>query len=333
MTQMGIQVSSDFTERFAVEIIHAGVIGKVKEVHTFSEKDWGDMAPVPSRVDTPPPDLDWNLWLGVATDRPFISGYYHPSEWRKRRDFGTATLGDMGCHIFSSWYRGLALTAPLSVKSTGPAPLNSTNWAINGRVEYLFPGTQYTADKTVKVTWYDGTSRPPAEAMDVIEKDPTEPQRVPGQGNIIIGTEGTLLHPHGSTPRLFPRAKFKDFRNPKLEPRDHYKEFVDCCLKGADKPSANFDYSGPLTEAVLLGCLASQFPNQTLEWDAPALRVANSSEATARIKRTYRAGWEIAERHRCCQVAVPIVGTRRARVPPGVGFDAEDQDGRSVLPA
>ena len=129
----------------------------------------------------------------------------------------------------------------------------------------------------MKVTWYDGTSRPPAEVMDLIEKDPPARSSVPGQGNIFVGTEGVLLHPHGGTPRLFARAKFKDFRYPKLEPRDHYKDFVDCCLKGAEKPSANFDYSGPLTEAVLLGCLASIFPNQTLEWDAPALRVANST--------------------------------------------------------
>lgn len=293
-TQMGIQVSSDFTERLAVEITHSGVIGKVKAVHSFSNKDWGDLSPVPDRVDTPPESLDWDGWLGVATDRPFIKGYYHPGEWRKRRDFGTGTLGDMGCHIFSSWYRALGLTTPVKVTSTGPKPLNATNWAINGQVEYVFPATQYTDGETVSVTWYDGTSRPPQHVIDIIEKDPDQPTKVAGQGNIIIGTEGVLLHPHMSTPRLFPRAKYRSFRNPRLEPRDHYHEFVDRALDGNGQPSANFDYAGPLTESVLLGCLASLFPGETLEWDSKALRFTNSDEANKFVKREYRKGWEVA---------------------------------------
>lgn len=292
-TQMGIQVSSDFTERFAVEIVHSGIIGKVKAVHSFSEKEWGDMEPVPEQHDEPPTSLDWNGWLGVATDRPFIKGYYHPGNWRKRRDFGTGTLGDMGCHIFSSWYRALGLTAPTKVTSTGAAPANATSWAIGGQVEYIFPATQYT-DGTVSVTWYDGRRRPPQHVLDIIEKDPDQPTKVAGQGNIIIGTEGVLLHPHMSTPRLFPRSKYKDFRNPKLEPRDHYREFIDRCIDGHGQPSANFEYAGPLTEAVLLGCLASILPNQTLEWDAKSLSFTNSEEANKFIKRQYRPGWEIA---------------------------------------
>ena len=162
----------------------------------------------------------------------------------------------MGCHIFSAWYRGLALTAPVTVKSTGPPPPNETNWAVNGRIEYVFPGTQFTDGKTVPVTWYDGAARPPREITDLIEKDETRSQGVPGQGNIIVGTDGVLLHPHGGTPQLFRGEKFKGFAYPKLEPRDHYREFVDSILGGKNKPSANFDYSGPLTESVLLGCLS-----------------------------------------------------------------------------
>ncbi|MDZ4288622.1 MAG: Gfo/Idh/MocA family oxidoreductase [Prosthecobacter sp.] len=287
MSQMGIQISSAFTERHAVAIIQQGTIGKVKEVHTFSNKKWGDMEPVPEKGDPVPPELDWNLWLGTATERPYIKGYYHPSNWRKRRDFGTGTLGDMGCHMFSGWFRALDLAAPIAVKSKGPAPLNATNWAINGLVEYTFKGTQYTAADTVKVTWYDGDAMPPA---DIIAQ---AGGKFPGQGSIYIGTDGVLLATHGSTPMLYPREKFASFKYPKLEPRDHWKDFIDCCLKGDKKPSANFDYAGPLTEAVLLGCLASVFPNENLEWDAPALKIPNSEAANAMVRRQYRKGWEV----------------------------------------
>jgi len=288
MTQMGIQVSSAFTERHAVAIIQQGVIGKVKEVHTFSHKKWGDMDPVPQKTDPVPAGFDWDKWLGTAAERPFIAGYYHPSNWRKRRDFGTGTLGDMGCHMFSGWFRALDLAAPIAVKSTGPAPLNATNWAINAVVEYTFKGTAHTAADTVKITWYDGNARLPAAVMAL-----ADPAKFPQQGSIYIGTEGVLLAAHGDTPLLYPREKFAGFKYPKLEPRDHWKDFINCCLKGEKKPSANFDYAGPLTEAVLLGCLASPFPGETLQWDAPALNIPNHEAANALVRRQYRKGWEI----------------------------------------
>jgi len=291
MTQMGIQVSSDFSERFTVEMIHSGVIGKVKEAHTFSNKAWGDMTPLPSTSDPIPDGFDWNRWLGVAEERPFLKGYYHPGNWRKRRDFGTGTLGDMGCHMFGGWFRSLALTAPINVKSTGPAPVDKNNWATDGQVEYTFPGTQYTEGPTVKVTWYDGKKLPPSNIVSLLGET-----KWPGQGTLYVGTEGTLLHPHGSTPFVIVDQKIKRMAYPKLEPRNHWKDFIDCCLANDPnkKPSANFDYAGPLTEAVLLGCLASIFPNESLEWNAEKLAFNNSEAATQFVTRKYRHGWEVA---------------------------------------
>jgi len=289
MTQMGIQVSSDFSERLAVELIQMGLIGKVREAHTFSNKKWGDMAARPQKSDPVPAELDWEKWLGVASERSYISGYDHPGNWRKRRDFGTGTLGDMGCHMFSGWFRSLALAAPTSVLSRGPRP-NKDNWAINAVVEYTFKGTRFTAGESIKVTWTDGDARPPAEVMALTG----EVAKFPGQGTIYLGTDGVLLHPHGSTPMLYPRDKFTGQKYPKLEPRNHWFDFIDCCLKGDKQPSANFDYAGPLTEAVLLGCLASDFPGEMLTWDAPALKIPNNATADKMVRRDYRKGWELA---------------------------------------
>ena len=288
MTQMGIQVSSAFSERLAVALVQNRSIGEVREVHTFSNKKWGDLDPKPDRSDPVPDNLNWDLWLGPAEERPFIKGYYHPGAWRKRRDFGTGTLGDMGCHIFSGWFRALDLTAPTSVRATGPAS-NKDNWSINNTITYTFPGTKFTDDDKVKVTWYDGDARPPADVLALVG------DKVPGQGSIIIGTSGAMLAPHMSTPRLFPADKFKGHRYPKLKPRNHYQEFVDRCLDGEGKPSANFDYAGRLTESVLLGCLATLYPEQELLWDTEKLRFTNSEEATSQVKRTYRPGWELTE--------------------------------------
>ena len=293
MTQMGIQISSAFTERHAVALIQNGSIGKVKEVHTFSNKKWGDMEALPTQADPIPEGFDWQQWLGPAEDRPYIKGAYHPSNWRKRRDFGTGTLGDMGCHMFSGWFRALDLAAPIAVKSAGLAPPNKDNWAINGQVEYTFKGTKYSEGDTVKVTWYDGDNKPPADVVAKLEGTAGKPVKIE-QGSIYLGTEGVLFAPHGSTPMLYPRDKFKGMPYPQLEPRDHWKDYIDCCLKGDKKPSANFDYAGPLTEAVLLGCIASVFPNESLTWDSPGLKIPNNATANGFVKRNYRKGWEIA---------------------------------------
>jgi len=288
VTQMGIQISSTFYERAAVKMIQDGLIGKVKEVHTFSNKKWGDTSPLPDTKDSIPTALNWDQWLGVASERPYIKGYYHPKSWRKRRDFGTGTLGDMGCHMFSGWHRALNLTAPTFILSRGPRA-SATNWAINEIIDYTYPGTEYTAKDTIKVTWYDGDFELPKEVLAAIDNKKID------QGTIYIGTEGALLAKHTSTPRLFPREKFRNFRYPKFKARNHYHEYVDACLKGkGTKPSANFDYSGPLTESVLLGTLSTIFPNQKLEWDSKNMVFKNSKEATSFVKRTYRKGWEVA---------------------------------------
>lgn len=283
--QMGIQISSTFNERLVAALVAEGTIGKIREVHTFSDKKWGDPNPRPDRSDTPPATLDWDGWLGVAEERSFINGYYHPGNWRKRRDFGTGTLGDMGCHIFSSWFRALNLDAPISVRSDGDTP-NDYNWANNLRVEYVFPGSDITEGDQVKVIWYDGDQRPPDEVAALAGG------QLPGQGSVLIGTEGVILAPHGSSPRLFPAEKFAGHRFPRLEPRDHYGEFVEACLLAdGTQPSANFEYSGPLTEIVLLGCIASAFPGEVLEWNAELMSV-NHDEANKLMRRSYREGWD-----------------------------------------
>jgi predicted dehydrogenase len=287
VTQMGIQVHSSLEYRMAVRLVQDGAIGRVKEVHTWSSKKWGDSAPLPSGTDTPPASLNWDQWLGVCSERPFIGGgYYHPGNWRKRLDFGTGTFGDMGCHIYDPVFKALALTAPLSVKSEGPTP-NAHNWANDAIVHYVFPGTQFTAGKTVGVTWYDGDQRPPQEVVAQIGKT-----GLPDQGSIFLGEKGVMVLPHVAKPILLPEESFKDYARPTLEPINHWHQFVEA-VRGNGQTSANFDYAGPLTESILLGGIASRFPKTTLEWDAAKLRFTNVADANQYIRRTYRKGWEV----------------------------------------
>lgn len=287
VTQMGIQLSSGTYERLAARMVQDGVIGKVEEVFIFSHKTWGDPHPRPNRADPIPAGFDWDLWLGVAIDRSFISGYYHPSQWRKRLDFGTGTLGDMGCHIYSPMFQALGIRTPLRVKSVGGKP-NATNWAVDEAFEYTFPGNERTAGKTLKVSWCDGALRPPKKFAELFG------EKMPKQGTIFVGTEGLLLAPHMGLPVPYPREKFAEYRYPKLPAREHYSDFVAAVRGEKVKPIADFaQYAGPLTETVLLGALSSHFPNETLEWDPKNLRFTNSEAANGFIRREYRKGWEV----------------------------------------
>jgi predicted dehydrogenase len=286
ITQMGIQIHSSTEYRTAVEVVRSGAIGKVKEVHAWSEKKWGDINPLPDRTDPVPPTLNWDQWLGVAASRPYLKDIYHPGNWRKRVDFGTATFGDMGCHIYDPVFWALDLTAPLSVRSEGPQPVGP-NWAINALIRYVFPGTRYTEGKTLNITWYDGDQRPAKEIQEL-----ASPHKLPGQGSLFIGTEGIMLLPHIAMPILLPEPRFASYKMPKVEGTDHYHQFVDAVL-GKATTSTSLDYSGPLTEAVLLGPVATHFPNTTLEWNARKLKFRNSPQATAQLRRRYRDGWKV----------------------------------------
>ena len=284
VSQMGIQIHSHPVHRTVVATIRDGAIGKVKTVHSWSGKQWGDRKPRPDRVDPVPPDLNWDFWLGVAAERPFLSGYYHPAEWRKRLDFGTGTFGDMGCHILDPVFGSLALTSPNLVTSEGGAP-NADCWGLDSAVRYDYPGTPYTTE-TFTLFWYDGARRPPAETTALIGD-----LALSDQGSIYVGTEGVLYSPYIADPVLLPAEKFKDYKVPKQDGRDHYLQFVEA-VRGNGKTSAPFDYAGPLTETVLLGCLATRFPKTPLKWDAKNMQM-DVKEANEFVRPHYRKGWEV----------------------------------------
>ncbi|GAB4139277.1 MAG: Gfo/Idh/MocA family oxidoreductase [Planctomycetaceae bacterium] len=285
-TQMGIQVHSSPVYREAVAIVQSGVIGKVREVHAWSNKNWGyDGGPFKS-ISQAPKTLEWDLWLGTASERPYVKGVYHPGQWRKLIDFGTGTLGDMGVHIFDSPYAALELTAPLTAKTTCRKP-TGVGHPTRNIVEYQFPGTKYTT-KTMIWKWYDGRFAPPNSSEFNLPKG----LRLPGQGSLFIGEGGTILLPHVSRAQIFPAKKFRDYKRPAISGANHYHQWVDACL-GQGTTSAPFSYAGPLTEALLLGVVANRFPGKTLNWDAKNLKVSNLPEANKLLKREYRDGFEV----------------------------------------
>ena len=287
VTQMGNQIQSHEAYRTAVKLVHDGVIGKVKEVHSWQSgaMGWILVDDRPAGMEPIPPHVHWDEWLGVAPTRPYLPKIYHSFNWRAWQDFSNGQLGDFGCHILDPVFMALKLTAPTAVRAEA-TPMNKEIWYRKSKVRWTFPGTEHTADNTVRVTWYDGANHMPSKADLGLEANVA----LPGSGSILLGQKGSLIIPHVAMPQLVGEA-FQDFKIPVVPARNHYTSWAHACL-GEDHATSNFDYSGPLTETVLLGSIACRLPETDLAWDAANMKLTGHAKAQDLLKKPYRSGWE-----------------------------------------
>lgn len=292
VTQMGIQVHSFYDYKLATLLIQSGIIGKVHTVRAWSPKNWGFDGKEPKGSDPIPSNLDWNLWLGTATERPYKEGVYHPGNWRKLVDYGCGTLGDMGVHIFDTPYNALQLDVPKTIINRCRKP-TGFGFPENNIVTYEFPATPYTAE-TLTWVWYDGPGAPEDHADLELPKG----DKLPDQGAMFVGEKGRLLLPHfQQLPRWIVDRKYKEFdvtpfnlgapvKDYVGESKKHYHQFVDACL-GKGECSAPFSYSARLTETILLGVIAGRFPNQTLHWNSKKAKFSEK-KANKYLRGAYR---------------------------------------------
>ncbi|MFP6615539.1 MAG: Gfo/Idh/MocA family oxidoreductase, partial [Candidatus Hydrogenedentota bacterium] len=212
-TQMGIQIHSHDAYRTAVYWAKEGAIGKVKEWYSWcSSSATTESKQRPEGSDPIPPHVDWDLWLGTASERPHKLEVYHPFAWRNWRDFGSGATGDFGCHIFDPVFTALGITAPTTIRSEAETNSDEVHpaWVMT---EYSFPGTALTAGKTIRATWMDGGKQPPVEASPHLPKD----HKLPASGSMLIGEDGTMIIPHYDTPLLYPQEKFKNYPIPAFD--------------------------------------------------------------------------------------------------------------------
>jgi len=139
----------------------------------------------------------------------------------------------------------------------------------------------------VKITWYDGGLMP-----DVPPEMEEGRKLSPEGGMIFVGEKGKLLN--GT--QLLPYSLMKDVKRPeKTLPRiatSHEMNWVNACKTG-EKACADFDFSGPLTEMVLMGNLSLYYPGQKIRWDGQAMQATNLPEANQYVKHLYREGWSL----------------------------------------
>ncbi|WP_088339563.1 Gfo/Idh/MocA family protein [Robiginitalea sediminis] len=327
VTQMGNQGASNPLLGMVQKWVDSGVLGTISKVQVWTNRPvWPQGFAMPQPDPARKPDaLDWDLWLGPASETPYIPNM-HPFNWRGWWEYGTGALGDVGCHLIDIPYRTLGLTFPTDAEcSVGSVytQMWTPDYHPEGCPASSFITLHYEATaKTgapVEMTWSDGGIRPahpegiPAD-MDIGGRDSANGVLIIGENGIIstnINDSSPLM------PKLFLNDGTREF-GPEVEEMEepeygHQRKWVDACKAGFDSEehrslTSSFDYAGPMTETVLMGNLAIRsymlrreteegrhefYGRKKLLWDGDAMRVTNLEEANQFVGRTYREGWEM----------------------------------------
>ena len=243
---------------------------------------------------TPPPGLDWDLYLGVAKEVPYHPAY-HPFSWRGWVDFGVSAIGDMGAHLIDQPYWALELGYPTSFSASatpwGGTARDPGTYPLAMMAEYDFPAAGSRGP--VKMYWYDGGFLPP------------RPQHLPDDvafggdgGGCFIGSKGILVYDtYGDNPRIYPESVAREAEAvPKNAPRvtvSHEQNFVQA-VKGEAQASSPISYAAALTETMLLPIVGLRAGyGKKILYDANAMRVTNIADANQWLTREYRKGWEL----------------------------------------
>ena len=312
VTQMGNQGHSGEGYRRLCEYIWAGAIGKVTEVHSWTNRANGGSGPRPPTLPVAE-GMHWDEWIGPAPYRDFHADL-HPHEWHGWHDFGNGSLGNMGCHILDGACWALKLGAPTAIEVEDMVGGSDERFPTGTRIRYEFPAR---ADMPpVKIYWYDGQRK----GLTKLARDPSDPngiersacQRPPlveelekkykidlgSHGSIYVGDKGLMYtQTYGAGVRIIPESQHQATPVPaKIIPRikgSHQKDFLRACRGGAPA-CANFDYSVGLTEIVLLGALATiAGAGRKVEWDSVNMKCTNIPELNRLVQIQNRKGWEI----------------------------------------
>ncbi len=313
-TQMGNQGSALNGLRRAVELIHVGTLGAIREAHVWTNRPahyWKQSPDITSRPKAAPvpKHVHWDEWIGPAPMRPYASAFpprpaYHPHDWRGYWDFGTGALGDMACHTANMAFRAMKFEAPSAVLADAGA-INTETYPAWAHIQYLVAARGTMPACTLH--WYEGSRDgkrvlPPQELLSKLLK---KGEKLSDSGSIIVGEKGILFSPndYGAKFRLTPEKDFADIQTTKPEKipagaDSDYDSFMKRewaeAIK-ANKPGlafSNFDIAARLTETMLMGNIAVRFAGQRLDWDAAQMKFTNSEAATKLVSKEYRKGWD-----------------------------------------
>ena len=312
-TQMGNQGSASSALRRGVEMVQAGVIGQVGELHVWTNRPiWPQGLDRPEGQDPVPEYLNWDAWIGPAPMRPFKEGVYHDFVWRGWHDFGTGALGDMACHMVNTPFRALKMGYPSLVQCEEASALHAETYPKTSRIRFEFPARQGLAP--LKFWWYDGNPDDPYKPYTLPLRPAPEATKdlidiygkLPSEGILLVGDRGKLFSQHDDFGQAMLKLKGEESYTamekhecaktvPQTIPRSpgHNEEWFRM-MRGGAPAYSNFAIASQLTEIILLGCVAMRVGvGKEMKWDAKHVKSPNCPEAAQYLKRHNRQGWNI----------------------------------------
>jgi predicted dehydrogenase len=310
-TQMGNQGHCEDGYRRLCEFVWAGVVGNIKETHSWTDRANGGVGPRPPYL-PPPGGLDWDAWIGPAPYRDYHTDL-HPHEWHGWYDFGNGSIGNMGCHVLDGVFWALKIEHPTSVEAEEIRGGSDERYPTGSRVRWDIPARGDLPP--VKAYWYEGFNKDAAGAAsgklraakgkdrnfppllaELQKQYPDEEMDRPDSGTIYVGEKGILYTgTYGGKMHILPMEKMQQMTQPPRtlpRPKNIMADFLTACREGKIETAASFDYGTRLTEFTLLGNLAQHAGlGKKVEWDGPNMKVTNLPELNQWLKRPYRKGW------------------------------------------
>ncbi|MSU34890.1 MAG: Gfo/Idh/MocA family oxidoreductase [Pedosphaera sp.] len=291
VTQMGNQRACNRGRMVAVEILRSNQLGRPVEAYVWTGgvsrgHYFADALSAYPAAQPVPEYLNWDLWRGPLESEIPYSEDLAPRRWRTFWETGGGQLADWGCHLLDLLYFAYDLPSPEAVLTHSPRPSN-TGHANHNQSTITYPGGGKFARGKFVVHYNDDALLPSFAALGL-------PPVKPGANHtMVVCEEGTLLLQADGAITLFRKGKeIEDEPQPKVAPRNHWKDWADNCL-GDKKPLwTPFDIGWRITEPALLAVKATRFPGEELRWDAPNFRFSNHDKANKEIvSRDYRKGF------------------------------------------
>ena len=312
-TQMGNQGHCMDGYRRLCEYIQAGLIGKVTETYSWTNRANGGIGPRPP-VEPAPEGMHWDEYIGPAPYRDF-HGDIHPHEWHGWYDFGNGSIGNMGCHVLDGVFWALKVEHPESIEMEEVRGGTDERYPTGSRIRWDIPARGDMP--AVKAYWYEGLKKDakrepqgalhaavgedrnfPPLVLELREKYPDEELDRGDSGTLYVGDKGVIFtKTYGDEMHILPREKMKATPAPPKtlpRPKDVFTDFMDAVKAGKTETAVSFEYGTRLTEFTILGNLAQKAgAGNKVQWDGKNMKVTNIPALNAWVKREYRKGWQI----------------------------------------
>lgn len=290
-TQMGNQRACTTGRMQAVEILKSNRLGRPIESHiwtggmnygTYFVDPWSSL-PEPQPI---PDSMHWDLWQGPLTKKMPYSEDLAPRRWRSYWNTGGGMLADWGCHLIDVLYFAYDLESPIAVQTNTIKPAGVCHSGYNQSIITYPGGDNFVNDRFV-LHYNDSNIRPSFASLGLPVSN------IKGSCTLVLCEDGALLLEPGGNMEIYRKGKLVENEPmPEVAPRNHWKDWADCCL-GDEKPLwTQFPIASRITEPALLATKATRFPGVELHWDAKNYRFTNHEGANQELlKREYREGF------------------------------------------